>query len=138
MLHALPMNTDRFRFEDMEIWQRAVEISMPVFDIADSLEDLRKYRFGEQLRAAMLSVSNNMAEGSGSASNVDFANFLNIARRSIFEVASMLLVFHRREIIAERPTAILTELVELSKMTLAFRKTLKHGDASMETRVKRA
>jgi four helix bundle protein len=119
------MNTDHFRFEDMEIWQRAVEISMPVFDIADSLEDRRKYRFGEQLRAAMLSVSNNMAEGSGSASNVDFANFLNIARRSIFEVASMLIVFHRRTIIPDRPTAILTELVELSKMTLAFRKTLK-------------
>jgi four helix bundle protein len=64
------MNSDHFRFEDMEIWQRAVEVSMPVFDIADLLEDEWKYRFGEQLRAAMLSVSNNMAEGSGSASDV--------------------------------------------------------------------
>jgi four helix bundle protein len=132
------MNTDHFRFEDMEIWQRAVEVSMPVFDIADSLDEARKYRFAEQLRAAMLSVSNNMAEGSGSASDTDFANFLNIARRSIFEVASMLLVFHRRTIIPERPTHILSELVELSKMTLAFRNTLKHGDASKETRSKRA
>ncbi len=119
------MNNDHFRFEDMEIWQRAVEISMPVFDVADALEDQKKYRFGEQLRAAMLSVSNNMAEGSGSSSNMDFANFLNIARRSIFEVASMLLVFHRREILPERPSAVLAELVELSKMTLAFRKTLR-------------
>lgn len=119
------MNNDHFRFEDMEIWQRAVEISMPVFDVADALEDQKKYSFGEQLRAAMLSVSNNMAEGSGSSSNMDFANFLNIARRSIFEVASMLLVFHRREILPERPSAVLAELVELSKMTLAFRKTLR-------------
>jgi four helix bundle protein len=122
--HAL-MNNDLFRFEDMEIWQRAVEVSMPVFDIADSLEDAKKYRFGEQLRSAMLSVSNNMAEGSGSASDADFANFLNIARRSIFEVASMLLVFHRRGILVERPSVILSELVELSKMTYAFRNTLK-------------
>ncbi len=119
------MNSDHFRFEDMAIWQRAVEISMPVFDIADSLDHAKRYRFAEQLRAAMLSVSNNMAEGSGSASDADFANFLNIARRSVFEVASMLLVFHRRGIIAERPSLILLELVELSKMTLAFRKTLK-------------
>jgi four helix bundle protein len=124
-LHASTMNTDHFRFEDMEIWQRAVEISMPVFDIADSLEDLKKYRFAEQLRAAMLSVSNNMAEGSGSSSDVDFANFLNISRRSIFEVASMLIVFHRRAIIPKRPTSVLAELIELSKMTLAFRNTLK-------------
>ena len=119
------MQNDRFRFEDMEIWQRAVEVSMPVFDIADTLEERKKYRFGEQLRAAMLSVSNNMAEGSGSASDVDFANFLNISRRSIFEVASMLIVFHRRKLIPERPSRILTELIELSKMTLAFRNTLK-------------
>jgi four helix bundle protein len=119
------MKSDRFRFEDMAIWQRAVEISMPVFDLADGLEDQKKFRFGEQLRSAMLSVSNNMAEGSGSASDIDFANFLNIARRSIFEVASMMLVFHKRGIVQERPTAILTELIELSKMTLAFRNTLK-------------
>ena len=119
------MTGDHFRFEDMAIWQRAVEVSMPVFDVADALEDQKKYRFGEQLRAAMLSVSNNMAEGSGSLSDIDFANFLNIARRSLFEVASMLLVFHRRGILPERPSEILAELVELSKMTLAFRKTLR-------------
>ena len=119
------MTNDRFRFEDMEIWQRAVEISMPVFDIADSLEERKKFRFGEQLRSAMLSVSNNMAEGSGSSSDIDFANFLNIARRSIFEVASMLLVFHRRRLLADRPSGILSELIELSKMTLAFRNTLR-------------
>lgn len=119
------MNNDHFRFENMEIWQRAVDLSMPVFDIADELETMRKYRFSEQLRAAMLSVSNNMAEGSGSSSDTDFANFLNIARRSIFEVASMLIVFHRRMLLPERPTAILGELIELSKMTIAFRKTLR-------------
>ena len=119
------MKSDRFRFEDMDIWQRAVEISMPVFDIADALENQKKFRFGEQLRAAMLSISNNMAEGSGSASDIDFANFLNISRRSIFEIASMLLVFHHRGIIAERPSALLSELIQLSKMTLAFRNTLK-------------
>lgn len=119
------MNNDHFRFENMEIWQRAVDLSMPVFDIADELEAKRKYRFSEQLRAAMLSISNNMAEGSGSASDIDFANFLNIARRSIFEVASMLIVFHRRTLLPERPTAILEELVELSKMTIAFRNILR-------------
>jgi four helix bundle protein len=119
------MNNDHFRFEDMEIWQRAVTISMPVFDMAGALDVARKYRFAEQLRAAMLGVSNNMAEGSGSSSDIDFANFLNIARRSIFEVASMLIIFHKRSLIANRPSETLAELIELSKMTLAFRNTLK-------------
>ena len=46
----------------------------------------------EQLRAAGLSVSNNIAEGSGSEHVNEFKQFLNIARRSLFEDASMLLV----------------------------------------------
>jgi hypothetical protein len=37
----------------------------------------------------------------------------------------MLIVFHRREFVSERPSRILAELIELSKMTLAFRNTLK-------------
>jgi four helix bundle protein len=119
------MKNDRFRFEDMAIWQRAVEISGPAFELADNIELQKKFRFSEQLRSAMLSVSNNMADGSGSCSDKDFTHFLNISRRSIFEVASMLLVFHKNQVIVERPFEILAELIELSKMTFAFRNTLK-------------
>ena len=119
------MNNDQFRFENMGIWIRAVDISGPVFELADQLELEKKFRFAEQLRSAMLSISNNIAEGSGSVSDKDFSHFLNIARRSIFEVASMMLVFHKHHYITERPTDILAELVELSKMTYAFRKTLR-------------
>jgi hypothetical protein len=39
----------------------------------------------------------------------------------------MLIVFHRWSLISERPSSILMELIELSKMTLAFRKTLRGG-----------
>lgn len=73
----------------------------------------------------MLIVSNNMAEGLGRCSDKDFAHFLNISRRSIFEVASMLLVFHNHQMIPDRSSAILAELIELTKMTFAFRNTLK-------------
>lgn len=116
---------DQFRFEEMGIWIKAVDISGPVFELADQLELEKKFRFAEQLRSAMLSVSNNIVEGSGSMSDKDFANFLNIARRSIFEVASMLLVFHKHRYILNRPAEILADLVQLSKMTYAFRKTLR-------------
>jgi len=122
---SLNVNGLRLSLTPMAIWQRAVEISGPVFELADNIELQKKFRFSEQLRAAMLSVSNNMAEGSGSCSDKDFAHYLNISRRSIFEVASMMLVFHNNQIIPERPSKILTELIELSKMTFAFRNTLK-------------
>ena len=58
----------KFRFQDLRIWQLAIQIADKLFDIADGLEEKRLYRFAEQLRGAAMSMSNNIAEGSGSSS----------------------------------------------------------------------
>ena len=65
-----------FRFEDLEIWRRAIAIGGELCVLADKLDEQKKWKFAEQLRGAALSISNNIAEGSGSASDRDFANFL--------------------------------------------------------------
>lgn len=120
------MNDDSFRFETLQIWQRAADISSPLFKLAEKLDERRYYRFAEQLRAAVLSITNNIAEGSGSNSHADFANFLNISRRSIFEVANMLIIFAREGYLLKAEISpLLLELVEQSKMLHAFRRTLK-------------
>ncbi len=115
-----------FRFEDLQIWQRSAELNLVLFGIADDLERRKKFRFAEQLRAAALSITNNIAEGSGSTSNGEFRNFLNYARRSIFECANILLLLMRHKTIDEpisRPQ--LQELEEISRMITAFSKTLR-------------
>ncbi len=73
-----------------------------------------------------MSISNNIAEGSGSFSNKEFSQFLNISRRSIFEVANILFIFELRKIIdvAERGD-MYNKLVLLSKRITQFRKVLK-------------
>ncbi|HEY2572813.1 MAG TPA: four helix bundle protein [Verrucomicrobiaceae bacterium] len=115
----------RFRFEDFDIWKKAVAIGMKLADWADELEQQKKFRFAEQLRAASLSVSNNIAEGSGSQSNKDFANFLNVAKRSTFETANMTIFFQLRGIIpAGQADELLAELEVLSRMIERFRKSL--------------
>ena len=80
-----------FRFEKMNIWKDAVDLSDKLFDYSDKAEEKRFYKFAEQLRAAGMSISNNIAEGSGSFSDKEFANFLNISRRSVFECANILI-----------------------------------------------
>ena len=94
--------------------------------MADDLEKRRLYRFAEQLRAATLSITNNIAEGSGSVSKLDFANFLNTARRSVFEVANMLFILAKdRYLDPTTVQSIIPQLEEESRMLLAFIRKLK-------------
>lgn len=116
----------QFRFEDLEVWQKAADFSDALFALADSLEERKCFRFAEQLRAATLSITNTIAEGSGSQSKVDFANFLNFSRRSVFETANMLMILSRRGYLsADGIAALLDELEEESRMLLAFIRTLR-------------
>lgn len=117
---------ESFRFENMDIWKEAISISDLLFDYADKAEEKRCYKFAEQLRGATMSISNNIAEGSGSFSDKEFASFLNIARRSVFECANILQIFLRRKIIDNNEkTSIYLQLVVLSKKITNFRKALK-------------
>ena len=115
-----------FRFEKLDIWRDAIEVSDVLFDYCDKADTLRLYKFAEQLRAAAMSISNNIAEGSGSFSDKEFANFLNISRRSIFECANILHIFERRKIItSSEKTTMYLNLIILSKKITNFRKSLK-------------
>ena len=66
------MNNMQFRFQELDVWNRAAEFGSPLFRLADRLGKQRLYRFAEQLRAAVLSITNNIADGSGNISNMDF------------------------------------------------------------------
>lgn len=116
----------KFRFQDLQIWQLAIEIADKLFDIADELESKKLFRFAEQLRGAGMSMSNNIAEGSGSNSKKEFNQFLNIARRSTFENANILILLQRRDFISqEKLNTILDRLDKLCRQITNFQKTLK-------------
>ena len=114
-----------FRFEKLEIWQLACDVGDDLCDLADDLEKKKYYRFAEQLRGAALSISNNIAEGSGSTSNAEFKQFLNFARRSLFEDASMVAFFRRRSYVTqERADELLKQLDALSRKITNFYRSL--------------
>ncbi len=116
----------KFRFQDLKIWQLAIEIANELFDVSDDLEQKRLYRFAEQLRGSGMSMSNNIAEGSGSNSKKEFKQFLNIARRSTFENANILILLEMRSLITkEFLEKLLDKLDHLCRQITNFQKTLK-------------
>jgi four helix bundle protein len=116
---------DGFRFEQLDIWKESIAVSDILFDYSEKADAKKFFKFAEQLRAAGMSISNNIAEGSGSFSDKEFASFLNIARRSVFECVNILHIFERRKIILpEEKQVIKAQLLILSKKITSFRKTL--------------
>jgi len=117
----------KFRFENLEVWKYASEVIIKLLTIADLLDNKKLYGFANQLRNASLSITNNIAEGSGSFSDKDFGVFLNYARRSVFECANIILVLRFKDYISEEiKSQRLEELDILSKRITAFRRSLKH------------
>ncbi|WDF54062.1 four helix bundle protein [Mucilaginibacter sp. KACC 22063] len=120
---------NQFRFQNLEIWQLSINIGNQLCDIADLLETKKKYRFAEQLNGAALSISNNIAEGSGASSKKEFCRFLDYAHRSVFENANILHLLHLRQFISnEQLVYFLEELNKLARKINSFQKYLSKED----------
>lgn len=115
-----------FRFEDLEIWQLARILAVKFHKVAEDLEKRTLYRYAEQLRAAGLSLTNNIAEGFGSTHAQEFKQFLNIARRSLFEDTSMLMVFESLGLLDSADVDVLvTDCDMLSRKITSFSRSLR-------------
>lgn len=119
------MNKDVFRFENLDIWKDAIAVSIKLFEIADLAAEKKFFRFSDQLNGAAMSISNNIAEGSGAFSKKEFAQFLNFSRRSVFECANIICILHIKGLLnIEEKEKIYEELMILNKRVTAFRNTL--------------
>lgn len=78
------------RFEDLEIWQMARKFALSVFQLTLSENFNKDYRFRDQIRSSSGSVMDNIAEGFGRESRLEFVNFLGIAKGSLNESKSQL------------------------------------------------
>ena len=85
-----------FRFERFETWKRAIEFANAMFEIADRLPQKYQFSLGEQLRRAALSIPTNLAEGSGRDNPKEERYFYGIAKGSVYEVVSLLVMIGKR------------------------------------------
>ena len=89
-------DTRLFSFQDLKVWQKAVLFAENVIRTIDKFQTPRKhYRLIEQLESATTSVAMNIAEGKGRQTTKEFIQFLFIARGSLFEVVTLLIIFQR-------------------------------------------
>jgi four helix bundle protein len=117
----------KFNFEELDIWQRAVDFADEVIDVAEKLNSPRQhYRLIEQLEAAATSVALNIAEGKGRYSKKEFIQYLYIARGSLFETVTLLKIFEKRDWVDKiRIDSLSNNASELAKMLNSFISVIK-------------
>jgi four helix bundle protein len=89
------------RFEDLPVWQQAASLYEQADDFLESAPRRMRASFRDQLERAVVSVSNNIAEGFERGTTNELLQFIYIARGSAGEVRSMLCLLARRPWMAD-------------------------------------
>ncbi|OGY51203.1 MAG: hypothetical protein A2951_00710 [Candidatus Buchananbacteria bacterium RIFCSPLOWO2_01_FULL_56_15] len=89
-----------FRFEELEIWKLSVSYANEMYKLAGAFPQKEMYALADQLRRAAVSISNNIAEGSG-GTNKDFSNFLSMAVKSALETVNILYIAENQDYISK-------------------------------------
>ncbi|MCC7487970.1 MAG: four helix bundle protein [Burkholderiales bacterium] len=70
-------------FEDLEVWKRAVALSVEVYE---ELRESKDYGFRDQITRSALSIASNIAEGMERETKADKTRYLTIAKGSCGEL----------------------------------------------------
>ena len=87
---GLRLNMTVKKFEELESWQQARMLCKEVYQVTQTQEFERDIRFCSQIRAAVGSIMDNIAEGFEREGKKEFVQFLYIAKGSCGEVRSQL------------------------------------------------
>lgn len=110
---------------DLTVWKKAMDLAVMVYGLAKGFPKTETYGLTAQMTQAVVSVPANIAEGNARGTRRDYANFLAIAKGSLMEVETYLLLAVRLEYstdIEARPAFAL--ITEISKMLTALRTKL--------------
>lgn len=79
-------------FEEFEVHKKGVLLTKNVFEILNLTSIEKEFGFKDQLKRAVISITNNIAEGSEYNNNRQFIRYLKIAKGSCAEVRNMLIL----------------------------------------------
>lgn len=79
-------------YKEMIVWQKAMDLVQEVYRLVKLLPVDERFDLSSQIRRAVVSIPSNIAEGQGRQTEKEFKQFLSIAKGSVFEVETQLLI----------------------------------------------
>jgi four helix bundle protein len=111
--------TGIIRFEEIEAWKTARQLTNVVYEAGNQTGFNRDFGLRDQIRRASVSVMSNIAEGFESRTDVQFINFLGMAKASAGEVRAQIYVALDQHYISEEQFRNLYGLAETCARQIA-------------------
>ena len=107
------------------VWKKAMSLADVVLAISESMPKTQRYVLCAQMERACISVPANIAEGRSRHSEKDFIYHLNVARGSLAEVETLLMLANKRHYItSEQLDSCLLMSEEITKMLHGLKSSL--------------
>jgi four helix bundle protein len=104
-------------YHDLIVWQRAIDFVVECYRLTGKFPRTELYGLMCQLQRASVSIPSNIAEGAGRVHTREFIRHLGIARGSLFEAETQIIISQRLEFVTEEDTQPLLKLVsEVGRM----------------------
>jgi four helix bundle protein len=105
-------------YKELEVWQKAVSLATALYKVTGSFPDTEKFGLTAQVRRAATSVPANIAEGWGRGSTKEYVQFLLVARGSLLELETHLIIAQRLGYLNADQSATAHKQVESISMML--------------------
>jgi len=100
-------------FKDLIVWQKSMDLAAAVYKLIRELPREELYTLSDQMRSAVISIPSNIAEGQQRTSDKEFKHFLSVAKGSLGEIETQLLLCVRLEYLTseqiKQPLELCTE-----------------------------
>lgn len=108
-------------YEKLQIWQKSINLVRLVYGVTRRFPKEEIYGITSQIRRASISVPSNIAEGSQRKSARDFGHFIEIAKGSLAELHTQLIIAHDLQYLSSKDKNDLCLCIEeLQKMLFCF------------------
>ena len=123
---------EQFTFEKLEAWQKSRVLVKNVYGIISKFPITEKFGLSSQLGRAIVSVTSNIAEGSGRPSLKERIHFFEIAYGSLMESLTQLIIASDLGFISEHDVEeVRVKITEVARLISGLRKSLlKRIDSS--------
>ncbi|MBN2080904.1 four helix bundle protein [bacterium] len=110
---------------DLIVWQKSMDLVDEIYTLTRQFPVNERLGLISQIRRAAVSVPSNLAEGHSRGSRRDYTQFVSIAKGSLMELQTQLLIAMRQEFCAKSDVQnALRSLGEIERMLTALRKKL--------------